>query len=159
MLTYDNSTGYISLKEATGGGGIAQGATEGTFSPTVVPSGGGTYTSVTYNSLNVGYYTRLGDMVTVQGRLKLGGITLGSKTGNVAVAGFPFTPSNTIGSQMLSTGYAVGFSLIPTGMRTQSSSAHFVLATGTAPTSNLIWNQVTATADLIFSGSYITSDA
>lgn len=57
---------------------------EGTWTPAVTPTGGG---SVSYNTQS-GFYTRVGRIVTVNAWI--GGSTLSSPLGDVSITGFPF---------------------------------------------------------------------
>lgn len=65
---------------------------EGTWTPTIT-SNGTPPTSVGYN-VNTGYYTRVGDLVTVSAFIQVSSITLGPGTGAVRIAGLPFTVKN-----------------------------------------------------------------
>ena len=63
---------------------------EGTWTPaysTQVSS----FTSVTYDSSNRGFYTKVGDVVFAQCFLRTDAITVGGASGDVYVDGFPFT--------------------------------------------------------------------
>lgn len=63
---------------------------EGTWTPTLT-SAGGNFTTIAYGDQQ-GRYTRIGRMVKVQGNLfTSGAITAGSASGQVYIAGLPFT--------------------------------------------------------------------
>lgn len=66
---------------------------EGTWTPTFVPTSGA-FTSITYTSTG-GYYTRIGRMICVTGRLRTNGITVGTASGSLFIGGLPFTSLST----------------------------------------------------------------
>ena len=66
---------------------------EGTWTPTFVPATGA-FTSITYASTG-GYYTKVGRLVCVTGRLRTNGITVGTAAGSLFIGGLPFTSQST----------------------------------------------------------------
>jgi len=66
---------------------------EGTWTPTFVPTSGA-FTSVTYVSTG-GYYTKVGRLVCVTGRLRTSAITVGTAAGTLFIGGLPFTSQST----------------------------------------------------------------
>ena len=64
---------------------------EGTWTPTYTTTGTN-FTSVTYDAaITAGRYTKIGNMVYVQGGLRTDAITVGSASGIVSIGGLPFT--------------------------------------------------------------------
>lgn len=83
------ATATPSVTSITLGGGTAlSNYAEGTFTPTLV--GQSTAGSTTYTAQQ-GYYTRIGNLVTIQGRMA---ITAATGTGAVNLTSFPFTIKN-----------------------------------------------------------------
>ena len=77
---------------------------EGTWTPTFVPNSGAGFTSVTYNSVTGGKYTRIGNTVHIQCVVRTDAITKGSATGAICIGGLPFTAvANTTGRDGYST--------------------------------------------------------
>lgn len=66
---------------------------EGTWTPTFTTDGTD-FTSVTYDSIAVGYYTKVGRLVMCNGSMRTSGITVGSASGNLQIAGLPYTVTN-----------------------------------------------------------------
>ena len=67
---------------------------EGTWTPTYTTTGTN-FTSVTYDAaITAGRYTKIGNMVYVQGGLRTDAITVGSASGIVSIGGLPFTPGS-----------------------------------------------------------------
>ena len=62
---------------------------EGTWTPTYVP-GSGSFTSITYDPLTFGRYTKVGRLCHAWGFIRTDAITLGTAAGNVQMGGFPF---------------------------------------------------------------------
>ena len=70
---------------------------EGIFTPTLTTNGAD-FTSVTYDSLVKGKYTKIGNIVHIQGFMRTDAINKGSASGDVAIGGLPFTAgANTSG--------------------------------------------------------------
>jgi hypothetical protein len=63
---------------------------EGEWTPTLTTDGTD-FSSVTYDGLTGGYYTKIGDLVVARGRLRTDAVTVGSASGNVLIGGLPFT--------------------------------------------------------------------
>ena len=63
---------------------------EGTFTPTLTTNATD-FTSVTYDSATSGRYTKVGNLVHVQGFIKTDAINIGSASGDVSIGGLPFT--------------------------------------------------------------------
>jgi hypothetical protein len=85
--------------------GLIKSYDEGTFTPILTSTGGGT--STTY-STQVGTYTKLGRLVHFSLRID-SSVFSASGSGNVAVAGLPFTPLSTANYQSLTVGYSANF--------------------------------------------------
>ena len=64
---------------------------EGTWTPTFTTSGTN-FTSVTYDAISGGQYTKIGNVVYVQGGIRTDAVTIGSASGSVLIGGLPFTP-------------------------------------------------------------------
>jgi len=62
---------------------------EGTWTPTYVP-GIGSFTSITYDPLTFGRYTKVGRLCHAWGFIRTDAITLGTATSSVYMGGFPF---------------------------------------------------------------------
>src|SRR4029077_7293171 len=69
----------------------------GTWTPAIVPSGTA-YTSITYTT-QAGYYTRIGNLVTVTGYVLVSTITVGPATGDARLSPLPFTADNSASIQ------------------------------------------------------------
>ena len=63
---------------------------EGTWEPTLVPASN-SYTSITYQTDTGGRYTKIGNLVHVQGCVRYDSITIGSASGALKIGNFPFT--------------------------------------------------------------------
>ena len=78
---------------------------EGTWTPTYTTDGVD-FTSVTYDPVTSGRYTRIGNKVFLEGILRTDAITVGSATGNVVIGGLPFTGlTNPYGTCSLGTAF------------------------------------------------------
>jgi len=66
---------------------------EGTWTPSYSASNGVPFSSVTYQE-QAGFYTKIGNIVFVQGRLRTATLTIGSAAGEVFVNNLPFTCVN-----------------------------------------------------------------
>jgi hypothetical protein len=71
---------------------------EGTWTPTLTTNGTN-FTSVTYNSLVGGKYTKIGNMVHVNGFMFTDGVTVGAASGVVCIGGLPFTVNTATGGK------------------------------------------------------------
>jgi hypothetical protein len=65
---------------------------EGTFTPLYQPETG-SFSSITYQE-QFGAYTKIGNRVYVQGRIRTSSLSVGSASGAVNIAGLPFTVIN-----------------------------------------------------------------
>jgi hypothetical protein len=70
---------------------------EGTWTPTLATDGTN-FTSVTYDANTGGRYVKVGKLVHVQGWLRTDSVTVGSASGNLVIAGLPFTAAANTGS-------------------------------------------------------------
>ena len=115
--------GYERVRLPTAGGITFNGDTaaanalddyeEGTFTPTFVASGTN-FSSISY-STQTGYYTKVGNLVSVGLRVSVSALTTGSASGYLMVGGLPFT-SNGSAYSAVCVGYASGFNTLhPTG--------------------------------------------
>ena len=133
---------------------------EGTWTPEYEATTA--FTSITYNSVTYGKYTRVGNLVHIQGIIRTDSISGGS--GNVTLAGLPFTVGAAQFSS-ISLGYVSSF----TG---DSPGGMYVIGNGTSvsiryrTTANGGLNNSLAVADLgtganknyiAFGGTYITA--
>jgi hypothetical protein len=111
------SDGY--LRMASGSGGIQFGGDtaaanalddyeEGTWTPTYVPTTGA-FTSVTYDAQTSGRYTKIGNVVYLQGTLRTDAITVGTAAGDVKVGGLPFTSISSTPNASVTVGYSAAF--------------------------------------------------
>jgi hypothetical protein len=111
------SDGY--LRMASGSGGIQFGGDtaavnalddyeEGTWTPTYVPTTGA-FTSVTYDAQTSGRYTKIGNVVYLQGTVRTDAITVGTAAGDVKVGGLPFTSISSAPNASVSVGYSAAF--------------------------------------------------
>jgi hypothetical protein len=66
---------------------------EGTWTP-VLATDNVTFTSVGY-TIQVGKYTKVGNLVTVTGTIQTNSVVIGSASGNVWITGLPFTQPST----------------------------------------------------------------
>jgi hypothetical protein len=71
---------------------------EGTWTPTLTTNGTN-FTSVTYNSLVGGKYTKVGRMVQVNGFMFTDAVTVGAASGTVCIGGLPFTVNTATGGK------------------------------------------------------------
>jgi hypothetical protein len=64
---------------------------EGTWTPTFASSSG-SFTSITYDAAVTGAkYTKVGNVVHIQGSIRTSAITVGTASGNLLIAGLPFS--------------------------------------------------------------------
>ena len=104
---------------------------EGTWTPTFVASTVD-FTSVTYDTgFTGGKYTKIGDLVHIQGVLRTDAITVGSASGVIHIGGIPFA----IGG---STNGRDGFITINVGVAINFAGSHPVTMYGGAGTSKII---------------------
>ena len=80
---------------------------EGTWTPTLVPTSG-SFGSITH-SVQLGYYTKIGDVVTAHARVDTSSMSIGTAGGYLRVHGFPYT-ANGNAYQSIYVGYAWGYS-------------------------------------------------
>lgn len=66
---------------------------EGTWTPTLTTDGVD-FSSITYDGLRGGKYTKIGRVVHVEARIRTDAITVGSASGNVIISGLPFTANS-----------------------------------------------------------------
>jgi len=88
---------------------------EGLWTPVFTPSSGA-FGSVTYNAIQGARYTRIGNVVCVQGAIATDAITVGTAANNVWITGLPFTAVSNTGSTNdgfsdISIGYSSNFAL------------------------------------------------
>jgi hypothetical protein len=98
--TSSPATAFSVVGDITTTGGVYLGGTgaanllddyeEGTWTPTLTTDGTD-FTSVTYDALVSGTYTKVGRVVTVDGFMRTDAITKGSASGSVQIGGFPFS--------------------------------------------------------------------
>jgi len=135
---------------------------EGTWTPEYAPETGA-FTSVTYLDQG-GSYTKIGNRVFFQGRIRTSSITVGTASGDVRISGLPFTSINNsaTGRNAGSISACVGFGGdMPSGLDVEPNATFFNLryrtsangATNDLDVSDLSTGSNSNT--LFFSGSYI----
>jgi hypothetical protein len=114
---------------------------EGVWTPTFVPNTGANFTSITYNALTGGKYTKVGKIVHVQCLVRTDAITVGSASGALCIGGLPFAAvANTTGRDGYSTFCAaqvVGW----TGTRPLSGSV------SASESKIILWGRLLVTGD------------
>lgn len=130
-ITATNTPSVTSI--TLSGGTALSNYTEGTFTPTMV---GGSVAGTTTYTIQQGYYTRIGNMVTIWGNVQGSGAT---GTGTAIFGGFPFTIKN-------QSNYA------PTGSVSSSSAAGWAFPLG-ATSLNFSGTSNTLTGFIFVSGS------
>jgi len=70
---------------------------EGTWTPTLKVTGGD-FDSVTYDPITGGRYTKIGNVVHFQGSIRTDAVTIGAVTGDLILAGLPYTAIANSGS-------------------------------------------------------------
>lgn len=106
-MTASTTIGVGAATPSTSGAGITFPATqsassnantlddyeEGTWTPTLTTTGTN-FTSVTYNASTSGKYTKIGNMVYVQGLMETTAVTKGSASGFPLIGGLPFSKAS-----------------------------------------------------------------
>jgi hypothetical protein len=87
----------------------------GTWTPVFEPSSG-SFGAVTYNAIQGARYSRIGNVVCVQGAIATDAITAGTAANNVWITGLPFTAVSNTGSTNngfsdISIGYSSNFAV------------------------------------------------
>ena len=131
---------------------------EGTWTPTYTATSG-SFSSVTYQN-QIGYYTKIGDVVNLHARIDTTGMSIGSASGYLLVSGLPFTAHGSA-YQSAIVGYSWGFSSVhPTAGSTGTGMTALYLyapdrqySTGSIVPSNL----GTSTTYLYISCTYKTT--
>ena len=85
-----SGTGGIQFNGDTAAANALDDYEEGTWTPTLVPETGA-FTSITYDSTRVGYYTKVGNLVTVWGRMRTDSVDATGASGLLSIGGLPFT--------------------------------------------------------------------
>jgi hypothetical protein len=133
---------------------------EGSWTPTITSSGGGTPTYTT----QVARYVKVGKNVTIYGRLTLA--TKGTlAAGSIKLASLPFTTDATVvgGLSINYFGNVTGASnLVQLGMFTDTAATtaniyHATNAAGQAAMASTQVSDVNTTFDIIFAGNYLAS--
>lgn len=133
---------------------------EGSFTPTLVSSGGGTPTYTT----QVGRYVKVGSKVTVWGR-----VTLATKgtlaAGTLTVESLPFTSanvSNVFGGMVVPSFAQLATSVSQltafVNVNATTITLRYVPAAGATTVTNLSLSDVNATFDVVFSGTYLAAN-
>lgn len=155
----DAVAGGINLG-ATGSANLLDDYEEGTWTPTIQDSSFSDAEGQTY-SFQVGRYTKIGNTVHLQGRVTM--TSLGTMSGGLSLAGFPFATSGTAnnysgGSIGQASGLSVtaGQSLTLRTRGTSQTQAFINIFDGTAGTSTLTTTQASATLELMFGLTYQT---
>ena len=127
---------------------------EGTFTPTILQ---GSNAPAAY-SIQSGFYTRVGDLVHIQGYLRING--LASMSGSILMFGLPFTAENVSNSYYaLNVGYAVGLNItssqhISGNGAPNSTQINLRLWDLDAGTSDLTAAELSADGGFIYSATY-----
>ncbi|MCF6304403.1 MAG: hypothetical protein L3J33_03420 [Rhodobacteraceae bacterium] len=143
------------------GGSVAANALddyeEGTWTPNLSD---GTNSDAT-QTIEIGHYTKIGDLVHVQGRIATS--SLGTISGNIQINGLPFVSHNiTDGMASAVVSRAAGLSItagqsISGYIDPNTSTILLLLADATTGTSRLLDTEFSADGDLMFSASYIAA--
>jgi len=106
LLNVNTATGNIAFPDgagidfsATAGTGTSElfdDYEEGTWTPALTKSGTD-YDAVSYAASTYGRYTKVGNMVFIQGRIITTSVTVGSASGSAKIGGFPFSSISTNG--------------------------------------------------------------
>ena len=158
-----------SVRLGTAGGGISfNGDTaaanalddyeEGTWTPTYVPTSG-SFGSISYGT-RVGYYTKIGDLVTAHCRLDTSSMSIGSAGGYLLVGSLPFTCHGSA-YQSITIGYCYGYSTVyaTAGSTGTGMTAVYLYNTGRRNNSESIYpnNLGTGGTNLYMSVTYKTT--
>jgi hypothetical protein len=138
----------------------------GTWTPTFTSSAG-SFTSITYDAAVTGAkYTRIGNVVYIQGSMRTTAITVGTASGNLLISGLPFAAvANSTGQDGTASGtisqssaWAVN---TPSSIQIASSTItlfHRLTANGASALTQVTDAGTGAAANLIrFSGSYLAA--
>lgn len=85
---------------------LSDGRAYGTWTP-VLTTDGVPFSSVTYDASTKGTYTKQGNQVTFNAKLKITNVTIGSATADVVISGLPISPANN--GNAISVGFATGW--------------------------------------------------
>jgi len=102
---------------------------QGTWTPVYEPNVGA-FTSVTYDPVRYGKYTKIGNLVICSFAIRTDAITVGTASGAVAIGGLPFTSTTTAGTDAGSgsVGYSAAFGGdAPIGMIVSENSTSSIL--------------------------------
>ena len=129
---------------------------EGTFTPTFTANT--TNPTVTYNAATYGAYVKIGRLVFINLRIVVATLT-SAGSGNIRIAGLPFSSNATDGYGQLSIGYRGGWTTTaPTYAYTEGAQTFLNLGTvsggGVAATTQA---NLSATVDVMISGFYTTT--
>jgi hypothetical protein len=97
-----SGTGGIQFNGDTAAANALDDYEEGTWTPTLVPATG-SFTSITYDSTRAGYYTKVGNLVTVWGVMRTDSVDATGASGLLAIGGLPFA----VGTGSSGGGFAV----------------------------------------------------
>lgn len=147
---------FPATQSASAGANVLDDYEEGTWSPTIIGTGG---QSGQAYSLQSGYYVKVGKLVFVHGRVTLS--TLGTVTTTAAIGNLPFTSDNTqystgnIGffSNMTTSFVSLTLALPPNTTRLELFG---LTAAGTGHGA-LVQGDLSNTTSIIFSATYIAS--
>jgi hypothetical protein len=81
---------------------------EGTWTPTYEPAAGA-FTTITYDPLRFGRYTKIGNKVYIECVIRTDAITVGTASGGIAIGGLPFTTINANPVPSFSVGFSSAF--------------------------------------------------
>lgn len=140
----------------------------GTWVPTLVTSGTN-FTSVTYDAATGGRYTKIGNVVHIQGYIRTDAVTVGSASGDVRIGNLPYSAIANNGAQVSGNG-SIAVSRVsdwavdqPSAARVNANANHIDLykrATANGASVSIAVADVgTGTDDntIYFAGTYIAS--
>ena len=140
----------------------------GTWNPQLTTSGTN-FTSVTYDAATGGRYTKIGNVVHIQGYIRTDAVTVGSASGDVQIGNLPFNAVANSGAPVNGNG-SIAVSRVsdwavdqPSAARVNANSNKIDLykrATANGASVNMAVADVGTTADdntIYFAGTYIAS--
>jgi hypothetical protein len=119
---------------------------EGNWTPTWLNIGTGTY------STQVGRYTKVGRLVTIECYLVIN--TIGSASGNATIAGLPFAPANVVATPQMWTNNFVSSGQNVVGLGGGSAQLDFFAIPASGAVTQLQMSSLTNNANVVFNYSY-----
>lgn len=128
---------------------------EGTWTPVFSTTGTG-FTSVSYTTQN-GFYTKIGNCVFITAQIVVSALTAGSPTGDLVVAGFPFTINATHVSALPVSQAGAYTTNIPSMAQARAANTMarlYYRATANGGLSTMSPSELTSTSTVVLSGFY-----